>query len=66
MYALLNEKTGKFFRMENRYGVCIEVDTFIEAKTFKTKEAARYANVDLKNDYIVISFEEALVKELVY
>lgn len=66
MYALLNEKTGKFFRMENQYGVCIEVDTFIEAKTYKTKEAAIFENRDLRNDYVVINFEIALSLDLVY
>ena len=44
MYALYNPITKKFYRGENEWHNCYEVDTFIEAKTFKTLKDARYEN----------------------
>ena len=59
MYALLNNKTKKFFRLENQYHNCHEVDTFIEAKTFKTKKDAAYNNCLINGDYRIIDINEA-------
>lgn len=59
MYALLNNKTKKFFRLENQYHNCYEVDTFIEAKTFKTKKDAAYNNCLINGDYRIININEA-------
>jgi hypothetical protein len=59
MYALLNNKTKKFFRLENQYHNCYEVDTFIEAKTFKTKKDAAYNNCLINGDYRIIDINEA-------
>ena len=44
MYALLNVKTNKFYRGENKYGNCYEVDLFIDAYTFKEIKDAYYRN----------------------
>lgn len=59
MYALLNVKTNRFFRIENEYRNCIEVDTFVEALTFKTIKEAYYKNNLLKEEYYVIDIDEA-------
>ena len=59
MYALYNIKTKKFFRRENEYRNLCEVDTFIEAKIFKTKKDAEYMNCLIKGDYIIIDLHEA-------
>ena len=58
MYALYNIKTKKFFRRENEYRNLCEVDTFIEAKTFKTKKDAEYMNCLIKGEYKVVNIEE--------
>ena len=60
MYALYNTKTGKFYNRENKYRTCEEVNTFIEAKTFKTKKDANYMNCLVKTDYIVIDIDDAI------
>lgn len=59
MYALFNIKSKKFFRLENKYRNCYEVDTFVEAKTFNTKKDAEYMNCLIKGDYVVIDLHEA-------
>jgi hypothetical protein len=59
MYALLNIKTNRFFRIENEYRNCIEVDTFVEALTFKTKKDAYYKSSFLKEEYCIIDIDEA-------
>lgn len=59
MYALLNIKTNRFFRIENEYRNCIEVDTFVEAMTFKTIKDAYYKNSLLKEHYCIIDIDEA-------
>ena len=60
MYALYNIKTKKFFRSENEYRNLCEVDTFIEAKTFKTKKDAEYMNCLIKGEYKVVNIEEVI------
>ena len=59
MYALYNPITKKFYRGENEWHNCYEVDTFIEAKTFKTLKDARYENCLIKNDDKVVTFDDA-------
>ena len=59
MFALYNTVTRKFFRLENEYHNCYEVDTFVEAKTFKTKKDAEYNNCLIKGDYIVVDMNQA-------
>ena len=59
MYALYNVKINRFFRRENEYRNVCEVDTFIEAKTFKTRKDAEYMNCLIKGDYRVINIDEA-------
>lgn len=59
MYALLNVKNNKFFRGENKYGNCYEVDLFIEAYTFKDIKDAYYKNALLKEDYAIVNIDEA-------
>ncbi len=59
MYTLFNVKTNRFFRRENEYRNVCEVDTFIEARTFKTRKDAEYMNCMIKGDYIVITMDEA-------
>ncbi len=59
MYALLNVKTNKFFRGENEYRNCYEVETFIEAYTFKELKDAYYKNNLLKEEYRVVTIDEA-------
>lgn len=59
MFALFNINTRKFYRRENEYRNCVEVDTFVEAKTFKTKKDAEYANCLIKNNYIAIDIDDA-------
>lgn len=59
MYALLNITTNRFFRIENEYRICIEVDTFVEALTFKTIKDAYYKSSFLKEDYRIINIDEA-------
>jgi hypothetical protein len=59
MFALYNINSKRFFRLENEYHNCKEVDTFVEAKTFKTKKDAYYQNCLIKGDYIVIDLHEA-------
>ena len=64
MFALFNIKTRKFYRRENEYRNCEEVDTFIEATTFKTKKDAAYKNCLIKNDYIVIDIDDAIKMDI--
>jgi hypothetical protein len=59
MFALYNINSKRFFRIENEYHNCQEVDTFIEAKTFKTKKDAEYQNCLIKGDYIIIDLTQA-------
>lgn len=59
MYALYNVKSNRFFRRENEYRNVCEVDTFVEAKTFKTRKDAEYMNCLIKGDYNVINIDEA-------
>ena len=59
MYALMNVKTKKFFRGENEFRNSYEVNTFVEAYTFKTLKEAYYQNTLLKDDYKVVTFDEA-------
>ena len=59
MFALYNKNSNKFFRLENEYHNCKEVNTFIEAKTFKTKKDAYYQNCLIKGDYIIIDMNQA-------
>lgn len=59
MYTLFNVKTNRFFRRENEYRNVCEVDTFIEARTFKTRKDVEYMNCMIKGDYIVITMDEA-------
>ena len=59
MYALYNVKSNRFFRRENKYRNMCEVNTFIEAKTFKTRKDAEYMNCLIKGDYKVINIDEA-------
>lgn len=59
MFALYNTVSKKFFRSENEYHNCREVDTFIEAKTYDTKKDAEYNNCLIKGDYIVIDMNQA-------
>lgn len=66
MYALLNEKNNKFFRRENEFHNCIEVANYINAKTFKTKKDAEYANCLIKGDYIIVSAKEAKEMNILY
>ena len=62
MFALYNTVSKKFFRLEGEYHNCYEVNTFIEAKTFKDKKDAYYQNCLIKGNYIVIDIDQA--KEL--
>lgn len=62
MFALYNTVSKKFFRLEGEYHNCYEVNTFIEAKTFKDKKDAYYQNCLIKGNYIVIDMNKA--KEL--
>ena len=66
MFALYNKINKKFFRLENNYHNCYEVDKFIEAKTFKTKKDAEYQNCLIKGDYIVVDFNQAKEMNLIY
>lgn len=59
MYALYNAKSNRFFRRENEYRNVCEVNTFVEAKTFKTRKDAEYMNCLIKGDYKVINIDEA-------
>ncbi len=59
MFALYNLTSKRFFRYENEYMNCVEVDTFIEAITFKTRKDAEYKNAMIKGDYKVIDIYEA-------
>lgn len=59
MYALYNVKSNRFFRRENEYRNVCEVDTFVEAKTFKTRKDAEYMNCLIKGDYNVINIDKA-------
>jgi len=59
MYALLNVKNNKFFRGENKYGNCYEVDLFIEAHTFNDIKDAYYRNNLLKEEYRIVTIDEA-------
>ena len=59
MYALLNVKTNKFYRGENKYRNCYEVETFIEAYTFNDIKDAYYKNNLLKEDYRIVTINEA-------
>ena len=59
MYALLNVRNNKFFRRENKYGNCYEVDLFIEAYTFNDIKDAYYRNNLLKEEYRVVTINEA-------
>ena len=59
MYALLNKVTNRFYRIENEYGNCYEVNTFVEACTFKELKDAYYMNTLLKEDYRVVTIDEA-------
>lgn len=59
MYALYNTVTKKFFRLEGEYHNCYEVDTFIEAKTYKNIKDATYENCLIKGDYIVVDINKA-------
>ena len=59
MFALYNTVTKKFFRLEGEYHNCYEVDTFIEAKTYKNKKDATYENCLIKGDYIVVDMNKA-------
>lgn len=60
MFALFNIKTRKFYRRENAYRNCEEVNTFVEAQTFKTKKDAEYTNCLIKTDYVVIDIDDAV------
>ena len=62
MYTLYNLTSKKFFRYENEYRNCVEVDTFIEATTFKIKKDTEYKNCLMKGDYIIVDINKA--KEL--
>lgn len=64
MFALYNLDSKKFFRYENEYRNCVEVDTFIEAFTFKTKKDAQYKNALIKGNYKVIDINEAIEMNL--
>ena len=59
MYALLNVKTNKFYKGENSYRNSYEVDTFLEACTFKNIKDAYYKNNLLKENYRVVTIDEA-------
>ena len=59
MFAIYNINSKRFFRIENEYHNCKEVDTFIDAKTFKTKKDAEYQNCLIKGDYIIIDLAQA-------
>ena len=59
MYSLYNVKSNRFFRRENEYRNVCEVDTFVEAKTFKTRKDAEYMNCLKKGGYKVINIDEA-------
>ncbi len=59
MFALYNTMSKKFFRLENEYHNCYEVNTFVEAKTFKTRKDAEYLNCLIKGDYIVVDMNQA-------
>lgn len=65
MFALYNLDSKKFFRYENEYRNCVEVDTFIEAITFKTKKEALYTNAMIKGNYKVIDIYEAIEMNLI-
>lgn len=49
-YVLLNKKTNKYFAKENKYGVCIDVDTIEEATKFETFTIAAYKECLLRDD----------------
>jgi len=66
MYALLNIKTNKFFRCENEYRNCYEVETFVEACTFKELKEAYYKNALLKEEYKVVTIVEAELMNKLY
>lgn len=66
MFALFNIKTRKFYRRENEYRNCEEVNTFVEASTFKTKKDAEYANCLVKTDYVVIDIDNAKEMDKLY
>ena len=59
MYALYNVRTKKFFVRENSYKNCVEVNTFIEATTFKNIKDAYYVENEVRNDYIVVDYNKA-------
>lgn len=59
MFALYNTVSKKFFRLEGEYHNCYEVNTFIEAKTYKNKKDAEYQNCLIKGDYIIIDLVQA-------
>lgn len=59
MFALYNTVSKKFFRLEGEYHNCYEVNTFIEAKTYKNKKDAEYQNCLIKGNYIIIDLVQA-------
>ena len=59
MYALYNTVSKRFFRLEGEYHNCYEVETFIEAMTYKTVKDAAYQNCLIKGDYIIIDMNKA-------
>ncbi len=66
MFALYNTVSKRFFRLENEYHNCYEVDTFVEAKTFKTRKDAEYLNCLIKGDYIVVDITQAKEMNTLY
>ena len=66
MFALYNYNTKKFFRLENQYRNNHEVNSFIMAKTYKTRKDAEYECTFIKGDYKVITFEEAKELNILY
>ncbi len=59
MYALYNTVSKRFFRLEGEYHNCYEVNTFVEAKTYKTRKDAEYQNCLIKGDYIILDIDKA-------
>lgn len=57
MYILVNMSTGNYFKREQMNGVCIDVDTIEEARTFDSKFKAERKAMFLseKDHYAVIA-----------
>ena len=49
-YVLLNKKTHKYFARENKFGVCVDVDTIENAKRFETYTIAAYTECLLRDN----------------